>query len=166
MDQSSKYRVTVLRMIKVNLNKCCLTRCGEIVPLTNTKSSRTFHSLNYNCFCLSQLFVMSNLGQVRLYREWECDIANCRRTDGHGFESQTSTSACGHICKYMDQKGLAAMLTSAGVTPEVNLRITQERKHTRDPPWLWNPGEISPEVQNSGPTKKDLCKRKLLMKDR
>ena len=39
---------------------------------------------------------------------------------------QTPTSACGHmICKYMDQKGLAAMLAtkrSAGVTPEMNLR--------------------------------------------
>ena len=39
----------------------------------------------------------------------------------------------------MDQKHSAAMLTpiqSAGVTPEVNLRITQARKHARDPPWL------------------------------
>ena len=42
------------------------------------------------------------------------------------------------------------------VAPEVNLRITQARKHARDPPWLWNPGQKSPEVQNrgiSGPTK-------------
>ena len=46
-------------------------------------------------------------------------------TDGHGFEPQTSTNACGHICRNVDQKGLAAMLISiqsAGVTPEVNLR--------------------------------------------
>ena len=45
--------------------------------------------------------------------------------DGHGFEPQTSTNACGHVCRYVDQKGSAAMLTpiqSAGVAPEVNLR--------------------------------------------
>ena len=65
----------------------------------------------------------------------------------------------------MDQKGPAAMLTSiqsAGVAPEVNLRITQAKKHAkRDPPWLWNPGQTSPEVQNSGtvaPRKKILKK--------
>ena len=43
----------------------------------------------------------------------------------------------GHACKYVDRKGLAAMLTSiqsAGVAPEVSLRITQMRKHARDPP--------------------------------
>ena len=37
--------------------------------------------------------------------------------------------------QYVDQKGLAAILTSiqsAGVAPEVNLRITQVRKHTSD----------------------------------
>ena len=45
-------------------------------------------------------------------------------TEGHGFEARTSTNACGHVCRYVDQKGSAAMLTSiqsAGVTPEVNL---------------------------------------------
>ena len=74
---------------------------------------------------------------------------------------------------------------SAGVAPEVNLRITQVRKcakgstlalklsrcrtrdeledrtrkkaRKRDPPWLWSPGQMLPEVQNrniSGPTKR------------
>ena len=28
------------------------------------------------------------------------------------------------------------LFQSAGVASEVNLRITQARKHTRDPPWL------------------------------
>ena len=40
----------------------------------------------------------------------------------------------GHVCKYMDWKGLAAMLTSiqsAGVAPEVNLRIPQARKYVK-----------------------------------
>ena len=39
------------------------------------------------------------------------------------------------ICKYMDPKGLAAILSPAGVTPEVNLRFTQMRKYRRDPLW-------------------------------
>ena len=37
------------------------------------------------------------------------------------------------------EKGSAAILTSkqsVGVVPEVNLIITQAKKHTRDPPWL------------------------------
>ena len=53
-------------------------------------------------------------------------------TDSPGFEPQTSINACGLICRYMDQKGSAAMLTSiqsAGVTPEVNLR---KSLHTGD----------------------------------
>ena len=90
---------------------------------------------------------------------------------GREFEAWTSTNACRHVCEYMDQKGSAAMLTSiqtAGVAPEVNLRITQVRKHAkRDPPWLWNPGQMSPEVQNrgiSGPTNKDLCPPKIFLK--
>ena len=81
--------------------------------------------------------------------------------DSHRFEPQTSTNACRHVCKYMDQKGPTAMLTSiqsAGVTTKVNLLIIQARKHARDLPWLWNPGQTSPEVKNrgiSGPTKRN-----------
>ena len=45
------------------------------------------------------------------------------------------TNACGYmICKYIDWNGSDAMLTSiqsAGVASEVNLRITQMRKHAR-----------------------------------
>ena len=72
----------------------------------------------------------------------------------------SSQYAGGHVCKYMDHKGLAAMLTfvqSAGFTSEVNLRLTQERKHARDLIRFWNPVQTSPEVQNScisGPTKR------------
>ena len=61
-------------------------------------------------------------------------VAACS-TDGCGFgHRQTSTNACEHVCRYMDRKDLAAMLTSiqsAGVTSEVNLRIAQTRKHAR-----------------------------------
>ena len=55
-------------------------------------------------------------------------------TDSHGFKSQTSTNACRHIYRYMDSKGSAAMLISiqsGGIKPEVNLRITQVRKHAK-----------------------------------
>ena len=51
---------------------------------------------------------------------------------------------------------------------EVNLRITQARKHTkRDPPWLRNPGQMSPEVQNrgiSGPTKRTYAFKIVFLK--
>ena len=46
-----------------------------------------------------------------------------------GLSPKPSSNACRHVCEYVDQKGLATMLTStesAGVTSEVNLRITQE----------------------------------------
>ena len=54
-----------------------------------------------------------------------------------------------HKCLWtcLDWKGSAAMLTSiqsAGVTSELNLRITQVRKHATDPPWH----QMSPEVPN------------------
>ena len=57
------------------------------------------------------------------------------------------------VRKYMDWNGMAAK-RSAGVAPEVNLRIAlyagDEECKERDPPWLWNPGQMSPEVQNMG----------------
>ena len=84
--------------------------------------------------------------------------------DGRGFKPWTSINACRHICRYVDQKGLGAMLPSiqsAGVTPEVNLRsllCTGEEAHKRgNPHWLWNPEQTSPEVENrgiTGPTKR------------
>ena len=92
--------------------------------------------------------------------------------DGHGFEPRTSTNACRHVYRFVDQIDLAAMLTSiqsAGVTQEVNLRITQARKHARDPSWLQNQGQTSPEVQNrdiSGPTKKTYVLQKILKKNK
>ena len=44
-----------------------------------------------------------------------------------------------------------AQLLSAGVAPEVHLRITHVRKHARDPSGLWNPGPTSSEdLQNRG----------------
>ena len=42
----------------------------------------------------------------------------------------------------------------AGVASEVNLRnpllTANEAQKRGDPPWLWNPGQMSPEVQNRG----------------
>ena len=92
-------------------------------------------------------------------------LAACS-TDGHGFKPRTSTNACGCICRYVDQKGWAAMLTSiqsAGVTPEVNLRITQGRKHIKG---IYPGFETSADVTKSPkqgcewPHEKDLCPQK------
>ena len=68
---------------------------------------------------------------------------------------------CLQVC---GSKRLSCHATSiqSGVPPEVNLRIIQVRKHARDPPWLWNPGQTSPEVQNrgiSGPHKEDMSSK-------
>ena len=64
----------------------------------------------------------------------------------------------------VDENGFAAMLAtkrSAGIAPKVNLRILlhagNEACKQGDPPWLWNLGQTSPEVQNrsiSGPRKR------------
>ena len=62
------------------------------------------------------------------------------------FEPQTSINVCGNISKRL----MLDSIQLVGVTPEVNLRITQASKHVRGPPWVWNPGQMSPEVQNRG----------------
>ena len=60
-----------------------------------------------------------------------------------GLSPQTSTNARRHVCRYMDQKGSAAILTSiqsTGVAPEVNLRnplcAREEACKRGNPPWL------------------------------
>ena len=64
----------------------------------------------------------------------------------------------------MDWNDSAVMLylvtkMSAGVTPEVNLRILlwigDKSCKQGVPPWLWNPRQTSPEVQYQWPHKKD-----------
>ena len=50
-------------------------------------------------------------------------LAACS-TDGRGSEPRTSTNACGHACRYVDRKGLAAMLTS-GESQELIVRRQQ-----------------------------------------
>ena len=77
-------------------------------------------------------------------------------TDSRGFDPWTSTNACRHVCRCVDQKGLATMLTSiesAGITPEVNLRNSmQARKHASENSTLaLKPrADITTEVQNGG----------------
>ena len=76
-------------------------------------------------------------------------LAVCR-TDGCGFEPRTSTNSCGHVCRYVDRNG------------------RWQSMQARDPPWLWNPGETLPEVQNrgiSGPTKRTCVLQKLKKKN-
>ena len=60
---------------------------------------------------------------------------------------RTSTNACRHVCRYIDRKSSAAMLTSiqlAGVAPEVNLRNSL---HTGDKAHKWG---IQPGFETQG----------------
>ena len=73
-----------------------------------------------------------NLGLMTLMLK--PDLRYDRDVDLSVFVPRTSTNASGHIFKYVDQKGLAAMLTSvqsAGVTPEVNVKTTQAKKQAK-----------------------------------
>ena len=59
----------------------------------------------------------------------------------------------GLVRVYFSQK----IMCEARQVIDSGIHCTQATKHARDPPWLWNPGETSPEVQNrdiSGPTKR------------
>ena len=85
---------------------------------------------------------------------------------GRGYEPRTSTNACRHVCEYVDQKGLAAMLTSiqsAGVASEVNLRITQARKQKGSTLALKPKADVtrSPKQGYQWPHEKDLCSSKI-----
>ena len=92
--------------------------------------------------------------------------------DDCGFESRTSINACGHICKYVDQKGLPAMLTSimsAGVAPEVNLRNSiQASKHASEKSTLGLKPRAdvtkNPKQGYQWPYEKDLCPPKFFSK--
>ena len=76
-------------------------------------------------------------------------------------------------CRYMDENGSAAMLATkrlVGVTPEVNFReclTCMPLPSANNALWLWNPEEISPEVQNrdiSCPTKRTYVHEKISKK--
>ena len=59
-------------------------------------------------------------------------------------------------------------MQSASVIPEVNLRITQARKHTRNPHWLWKPRADVTGSSKQGyqsPHEKDLCPPKMYFKE-
>ena len=70
---------------------------------------------------------------------------------------------------YQSEKGSVSMQTikrPAGVSPEVNLRNplhSQESTQARDLPWPWNSGQISLEVQNSGPTKRTHVRQTIFL---
>ena len=103
--------------------------------------------------CLTPLLQTCPSFHVKLHSHWRnlYDTMRCACSDDDGKNGFCPTNACGYmICKYVDRKGLAAMLISvqsAGVAPEVNLRITQARKYAWDLPWFWNSGQTSPEIQ-------------------
>ena len=54
------------------------------------------------------------LGFTEVSVKWSNGVQHCAcHTYGRRFEPWTSTNVCGqsHVCKYMDQKGIVAMLT-------------------------------------------------------
>ena len=80
------------------------------------------------------------------------------------------TSLASHAI-YMLIQCTPLLVEKAGVTPEVNLRTPlctgEEACKRGNPPWLWNPGQTSPEVQNrgiSGPTKRTCVLQNLKKK--
>ena len=114
--------------------------------------------VSFFCFVFFVFFGDYPWAENPVESEWPSRFQCCaRRTDGHGFKPWASTNACGDVCKYVDQQGLAAMLTSKQsvvVTLEMNLRITQVRKHAKGIHSGFEM-QMSPEAQNkriSGPT--------------
>ena len=105
--------------------------------------------------------------------EWLSGLQCCAAssTNSHGFEPRISTNACGHICNYVDCKGSGCHADPYTVS-RCHTRGESEdnsgkKAHKRDPPWLWNPVQMSPEVQNrgiSGPTKRTYVLQKLKKK--
>ena len=96
--------------------------------------------------------------------KWPNGLQRCaHRTDGRGVEPRTLTNACGQVCKFVDQKGSAAMLTSIQsvfITPEVNLRITKVRKDAKSSTLALKPrADVtrSPKQGYQWTPEKDLC---------
>ena len=128
--------------------------------------SKTTQLIFYVSICSWNLNVWQ---PSRSYRVVYSAVLAVYGTDSHGFEPQTSTNACRHNCRYVDQKGSAAMLTSiqsAGVIPEVNLRMTQARKHAKGILALKPGTDItrSPKQGYQWPHEKDWCPTKILKK--
>ena len=71
---------------------------------------------------------------LRWFRCFQSRMSLSFQTLSKHYWMKSFLNACGHVCRYVDQKASAAMLASiqsAGVAPEVNLRITQVRKHAK-----------------------------------
>ena len=71
--------------------------------------------------------------------------ALCRDTHGHRLEPTVMLLI--HNLQVCGSERLGCHTGCTGITPEMNLR---ESTQERDPPWLRNPGQTSPEVQNRG----------------
>ena len=99
--------------------------CGRC-KISWKQNWRNIHCLTVHIYQTVLKDTYNKYSQYGAEPEWPSGLQ--RRacdTDGRRFEPWTSTNACGHICRHMDRKGLAARLTSvqsAGVAPEVNLR--------------------------------------------
>ena len=81
----------------------------------------------------------SHVGYLKISKKYHILWSYCK-VCVHGFESH---QVCGLERLLSCHADLWTSVQSAGVAPGVNMRITQVTKHTRDPPWLWNPGQTS-----------------------
>ena len=82
--------------------------------------------------------------------------------------SPSNASICINMWIRKDFTTMLVIKRSAGVTPEVNLKnplhAGDKACKLRDPPWLWNAGQMSPEVQKGASMnpQKDRCLRKYI----
>ena len=100
-----------------------MTATFGFVSYNTTVKMKYCYPLRGNAFVQRELSVWCRVGVVKWFTVLCCSIHS------RGLKSPPC-NACGYIiCKYVDWKGSATML-SAGVAPEVNLMITHARKYT------------------------------------
>ena len=127
--------------------------------------------------------IICRLHDKRMKNQHTCSLGPRNSSVGNASDLVTHRWAAHHCvggsnpdaCKrslashavYMFIQCTPLLVEKAGVTPEVNLRNLlcegEEAHKWGNPPWLWNPGQTSPEVQNrgiSGPTKRTCVLQK------
>ena len=129
---------------------------GKLVSFYSPKFGSTAEGRNHFSWPLK-------VSREKAKPEWPSGLQHCACCVWHGqswvWSPNLHQSLSTTHLKYVDPKGWVAMLTpteSAGVAPEVNLRITQVRKYVRDSTLaLKCRADItrSPNGSISGPTK-------------
>ena len=99
-------------------------------------------------------------GETNRKGKWQLAFYSNTQEDIRGFLGEYQKTSSEDTPPFWSDTLLSELTWDVLVTGSLNsllLRITQPRKCARDPPWLWNPGQTSPEVQNrgiSGPMKR------------